>query len=56
MKTWFWPQRIKDELSLTKMGTVEGGVALKRKMPFWDMLNLRCLLDSQYLELSGLDI
>lgn len=37
------------------MGTVEGGVALKRKikMSVWDMLSLRCLLGSQYLELKG---
>lgn len=37
------------------MGTVEGEVALRRKirMSIWDMLSLRCLLDIQFLELKA---
>lgn len=53
-KTWFWPEQIRDELPLTEMGTVEEGAALKRKvkMSVWGMLSLRCLFDSQCLELK----
>lgn len=45
MKPWFWPRRIKNELPLTEMESIVGGVALRRKMKMsvLDILSLRCL-------------